>query len=64
MKVKQSATVLKKRAFEVVVAQVKPLEVVKLKEAVVCKERATKATLTKMDADYMTSHVVAFHSLP
>ncbi|MBA0679162.1 hypothetical protein Goari_010951 [Gossypium aridum] len=36
----------------------------KLKEAIVCKERTNNATLTKIDADYMTSHVVAFHSLP
>ncbi|MBA0609956.1 hypothetical protein Godav_010859 [Gossypium davidsonii] len=37
MKVKRAASVLKKRASEVVGAQVKPLEVVKLKEASICK---------------------------
>ena len=60
----EEAAVFKNRAIKVVDAQVKPLKIVKLEEAVVCKERTVKAAATKIDANYMTSHLVATDSLP
>ncbi|XVF78844.1 hypothetical protein PTKIN_Ptkin14bG0170000 [Pterospermum kingtungense] len=52
----EEAAVFKKTSLE-------PLKVAKVEEAVVCKERTIKATVTKIDDNYMTSHLVATHAL-